>query len=455
MPIILVVDDEKAIRSTLDQALSGGGTEVITAASGREALQALRKAEPSLVLLDMKLPDADGTDLLKRFKRHRPGLPVIMVTAYGDTRLVVDAMKSGAENYFTKPFDIEQLKRSVGAVLENTRLKTQVEGMQAQVRRQMEPARFYAGKSAKVREVHAMVDRISGSDSTTVLVQGETGTGKEVLARRIHQASGRAGKPFLEINCAAIPANLVESELFGYEPGAYTDARRRKPGLFELANGGTLFLDEVSEMPAAGQVKLLRFLETRCFKRVGGTQDIFTDVRIITATNDDLGLAVRERRFRQDLYYRLKVMVLVMPPLRERAEDILPLAQHFLADYSNQFHKDAKRFSPEAAEKLLGYHWPGNVREMKNIVERAVLLSSGETLGCEHLPTEILLASALATPAGLPPAAPLDDIEKKYILEVFTSHRGNLSQTARVLQISRSTLREKLQRYGMAPRRMR
>jgi DNA-binding NtrC family response regulator len=362
-------------------------------------------------------------------------------------------MKAGAENYFTKPFDVEQLKRTVSALLENLSLKVQVEGMQYQVRRQMERGTLYTGKSPKLREIYAMVERVASSDTTTVLIQGETGTGKEVLARRIHLASARRARPFLEINCAAIPANLVESELFGYEPGAFTDARKRKPGLFELANGGTLFLDEISDLAAVGQVKLLRFLETRCFKRVGGTQDVFTDVRIIAATNDDLAQAVKERRFRQDLYYRLKVMPLHMPALRERPEDILPLAQHFLGEFSGQFHKDAKRFSHEAIEKLCGYHWPGNVREMRNVVERAVLLSAGETLGCEHLPTEILLASAASAIPGLSVQAPLEDVEKKYILEVFTAHKQNLSQTARILQISRSTLREKLQRYGMAPGR--
>ncbi len=446
---ILVVDDEKAIRTSLEQGLSAPEREVMTAGSGREALQLLRKTKPDLALLDIKLPDADGVDLLRRFRRHRPDLPVIMVTAYGDTELVVSAMKAGAENYLTKPFDLEQLRRLVNGLVENRQLKSQVENLKAEQRRRLEEEKIFQSRNDKMKDVVSMADKISDGGNTPVLLQGETGTGKRLLAGRIHLASPRKGKPFLEFNCAAVQGPGAEAELFGSESGP-DSSRRVKQGLLEMADGGSLFLDEVSELAASAQVKLLRYLESRSYKRVGGTQDCFPDVRILAATNEDLGDAVREKHFRQDLYFRLKVIPLFIPPLRERREDLLPLANHFLAGYATQFRKDAKKFSGEAAEKLVGYHWPGNVRELKNVVERAVLLSGGESLGCEHLPNEVMLATSMLNTPGLTPQAPLEDVEKKYILEVFTANRQNLSRTARLLQISRSTLREKLQRYGVA-----
>jgi DNA-binding NtrC family response regulator len=447
---VLVVDDEKAIRVSLEQALSSDQIEVLTAATGREALQVLRKSKPHLAILDIKLPDSDGVDLLRRFHKHRPGLTVIMLTAYSETYLVVQAMKAGAENYITKPFDVDQLRRMVQGQLENLDLKSQVQGLRAQEQRRQDEEKLVPSRNERMRQVLALMEKVSLSANTPVLIQGETGTGKRLLARRIHQASPRKAKPFLEANCAAPSAASVDHELFGSMPSGSTETARFKPGLLELAEGGSLYLDEISELPQASQVKLLRFLESGAFKRVSGTQDHTVDVRLVVGTNINLEVAVRERRFRQDLYQRLKVVQLDLPPLRERLEDILPLVNHYLADFAAQFRKGTLKFSEEATEKLVGYHWPGNVRELKNVVERAVLLSSNESLGCEHLPTEVLLASSLVNTPTLSPQVPLEDVEKRYILEVFTANKQNLSRTARVLGISRSTLREKLQRYGVA-----
>lgn len=434
--------------------LSKLGYQVKTASSGEEAIEILKKEIFDLMLLDIRLPAMDGMQVLAKAHEIDPDLLVIIITAYGSVPSAVDAMKGGAYDYITKGFDHDQLGMVVKKALDVHRLKREVSQLKLNEQRQYPDIAIF-GNSPKIRSVKELIKVVAKTPKTSVLIQGESGTGKELVSKAIHKLSSRADKPLIAINCSAIPENLMESELFGYEKGAFTDAKAMKKGVFELAHGGTLFLDEISSMKLSLQPKLLRVLETQSFRRIGGTSDIKIDVRIIAATNQDLKECVKNGTFREDLYYRLKVMVINLPPLRERVEDIIPMAKLFIEQNNNEFSKNIMGLTEEAEQLLLNYDWPGNVRELKNVIERAAILCQKNFIDVEHLPIELRTAPQKEPKASPLPSVPdgavsLQDMERKHIIETLQRFDGNKSKAARVLNISRSTLREKLKQYGIA-----
>ncbi|MDH5627480.1 MAG: sigma-54 dependent transcriptional regulator, partial [Candidatus Krumholzibacteria bacterium] len=383
--VILLVDDQDTIRFFLEKTLKQEGYEAVTARTGAEAIEKARAVVPDLVLLDLKLPDMDGLEVLRKIKEIFPEIGVVMITAFGDIETAVNAMKNGAYDFVSKPINLDQLLMVIKKGLESERLNREV----LQLKRKMDPEvgfDYILGDSAGMKRVYEIVQQVAKSDTTTVLIEGESGVGKEMIARLIHRYSNRAGKPFMDINCASLPETLLESELFGYEKGAFTDAKGQKQGLLELANRGSLFLDEIGEMSLTIQVKLLRVLERMEFRRLGGTQDINVSVRVISATNRDLQKEVDEQRFRADLFYRLKVVPLYIPPLRERREDLLKFANYFINMFNTKFNKNFTEIADEARQLLLTYPWPGNIRELKNVIERVVLLENGPVLRREMLP---------------------------------------------------------------------
>ncbi len=452
---ILIVDDEYLIRWSLSENLKLEGLRCVTAESGEEALEAFRSELPDLVLLDIKLPGMDGVQVLERLKELDRDVPVVMVTATSQLDTAVRAMKLGAYDYVSKPFDLTEIRTKVRHALENTRLRREVEYHRS---RQAERRGFerIVGPSPEVAEVIAIARKVAHSASTTVLLQGESGTGKDLLAQAIHCESARADRPFMPINCTALPEELLESELMGHEKGAFTDAKKTKKGLFELADGGTIFLDEIGDMKPGLQSKLLRFLEDRTFKRVGGKDDIEVDVRIIAATNKDLEHAIAERSFREDLYYRLSVVPITLPPLRERRGDILPLARHFLDGFNRDFKVSFRRFSPEAETLMTAYSWPGNVRELRNVVERAVILSAGPDIGPDSLPWKIK-GEQKRGQAGTEPGVvvlpedgvAIDDVEKELIVQALEKTGQNQTQSARLLGLTRDALRYRMKKYDL------
>ncbi|MBC7186953.1 MAG: sigma-54-dependent Fis family transcriptional regulator [Calditrichaeota bacterium] len=448
---LLIVEDNCDMCQTLADVLRREGYSVRTAYTGEEAIQIVEKYPVDLVLLDLRLPKMDGLQVLAHIKEIDPDVLVIMITAVSDPRPAVAAMKAGAYDYLNKPFELDELKMVVAKALETIRLKLEVSQLKAQ-QRLRSPLTELFGDSPQMQEVRRLIKIVSETPRTSVLIQGESGTGKELVADAIHRNSVRADKPLVKVNCAAIPENLLESELFGHERGAFTDAKTMKKGIFEMAHGGSIFLDEISSMSPALQPKLLRVLESGSFRRVGGTADIEVDVRIIAATNRDLAQCVREGTFREDLYYRLKVMVIDLPPLREHPEDIIPLAKLFLEANNREFNKNIRGIDKEAQRLLLEYPWPGNVRELKNVIERAVILCPGDLLTADllHLgaaPFAPKPITATTQPTSVPDA--LDEVEKRHILQVLEKYGGNKSMAARALNISRSTLREKLKSYGV------
>lgn len=447
---ILIVEDNEDLCTAVAYNLKKKGYDVETAFSGEDALEKANRKILDLVLLDINLPGIDGIRVLSKLKEHDPDLLVIMITAYGDLTHAISAMQAGAYDYLTKPFELEELRLKVEKALETQRLRREVNEFR---RRQLDdPIMGIYGNSLKIQAVKNLIGLVAQTPRTSVLIQGESGTGKELVANAIHHSSNRRNKPLVKINCSAIPDNLIESELFGHEKGAFTDAKILKKGIFELANGGTLFLDEVSSLKLNLQPKLLRVLETQTLRRVGGTVDIPVDVRIVTATNKNLEESVKDGEFREDLYYRLKVMVIDVPPLRERQEDILPLAKLFLDWNNREFNKEIKGISPEAEKVLLYYSWPGNVRELKNVIERASILCQGDWLEPEHLPLELQAESEsthVEAESEYSAAFSLNEMEKRHILHVLKQNKNNKSRTARILGISRSTLREKLRQYGL------
>jgi DNA-binding NtrC family response regulator len=444
MNIVMVVDDEKSLRRLLKDALTEEQLEVYTAADGKEALQMMEEITPDLVLLDLILPDMNGIQLLKRFRRRHPEAAVIIMTAFGEIRSAVEAMKNQAYDYLTKPFDIEELKLTIHRALETINVKREYQRL-----RQIQEGQYRVdqilGESEATRQLRARVRQIAMSEAHTILLLGESGTGKELVAKGLHYDSPRQQFPLVEVNCAAITETLFESELFGHEKGAFTDAKGMKKGLIETAHRGTIFLDEISEMSLGTQAKFLRFLQDRSFKRVGGTREIEVDVRIVAASNRDLEARVREGLFRQDLFYRLNVIPLRLSPLRERRKDIPTLAQHFLAQANLLFHKNIKGFTPEAEALLSNYAWPGNVRELKNMLERIVILGSTDVIGAEDLPPEITASRSAGNlvPLSSPPRR-LEEVEQAYILQVLGMVNGNKTKAAEILGISRQTLRTKL-----------
>ena len=445
---MLVIDDEKVVREMLQHNFTSLGWDVLLARNGAEGVRSADDFTPDVILLDMRMPDMDGMEALRTLKQRGCSASVIIMTGWGTISNAVDAVKLGAEQYLTKPINLVELGALVAGIIEKRKLR--LENIYYQ-QRMDHPV---VGASMAVQKLHHMIDLMAENSDTTVLLLGESGTGKELVAREIHRRSIRRERPFLDINCAGLSETLIESEMFGHERGAFTDAREMKRGLLEVADGGTVFLDEIGEMPLAVQPKLLRVLETRTFKRVGGTRDIKVNVRIIAATNSDLARTVAEGRFREDLYYRLKVFPLLIPPLRERPDDVPVLAGYFITQYNLTLRKNINGFSSEAMELMKIYAWPGNVRELKNVVERAVVLSKDDMIEVDLLPREI--AGVDQAPHSqkigaerIPNKKRLEDVEREHVLAVLRAEQQNRTVTAKVLGISRSTLIEKLKKYGI------
>jgi len=449
---VLVVDDEHLIRWSLEQSLKKQGYEVAQAASGEDALKQVREEHPDIVLLDIQLPGINGLDVLEKIKEYDEEIIVIMITALGIVETAVKAMRMGAHDYVSKPFNLDELAIVIKKALETGELRKEVAHLRSEQARRFGLANIISG-SRHMANVLSMVDKVAKSDAGTILIQGESGTGKELIAKAIHYESARADKPFMAINCAAVPETLLESELMGHERGAFTDAKTLKKGLFEMADGGTLFLDEIGDMELGMQAKLLRVLEERTFRRVGGTKEIPVDIRIVSATNQDLLGLIEEKRFRKDLYYRIQVIPIYLPPLRERPDDIIPLTEHFIAHFNREFSKHVKGISQMAAKFLTEYAWPGNVRELKNVVERAVILESEETLLLEHLPQEIVLRTT-GTSAGpitfrLPPEGiDIEDVERELIRQALEVSEGNQSKAARKLNLGIDAFRYRMKKFG-------
>jgi DNA-binding NtrC family response regulator len=449
---ILIVDDEKAIRWSLGDALNQEKYEVEEAENGTKAVKAFQQDPTDLVVLDLKLPDIDGLKVLKKLKEIERDVPVIMMTAYGEVETAVEAIKNGAYDFLLKPFQLDKMKVTIKNALQTSRLKSELDGIKQKERVSYDFKNFL-GTSAVMKEVFRKVKKIGESKASTILIQGESGTGKELVARSIHASGIDRNGPFLEINCSALPETLLESELFGHEKGAFTDAKYRKRGLFELAEGGTIFLDEIGEMGVTLQSRLLRVLENKTFRRVGGVKDLRVETRIISATNRDLKKAIEDGLFRNDLYYRLQVIPIELPPLRERREDIELLANYFISIFNKEFNKNVKKIAPAVADALRDYSWPGNVRELKNVIERAMLLEAEDELLPEHIPTEISRregavdgsGDGTAVDASFPMS--IKEMEKLLITKTLGETGGNKSKAARILGISRQTLREKTKLY--------
>ncbi|HZZ83311.1 MAG TPA: sigma-54 dependent transcriptional regulator [Anaeromyxobacteraceae bacterium] len=450
---ILVVDDEKLIRWSVGERLQRDGYEVISAESGEQALEQVAANAPDVMLLDVRLPGIDGLTTLQRALALNPEVTVLMMSAHSTVDVAVEAMKHGATDFLVKPFPFQSLDAAVQRALATARTRRQIAALTSERRAGAVDA--LVGRSAAMELVRNMVSRLACSEATTVLIEGESGSGKEVVARSVHFESSRAERPFLQVNCAALPEHLLESELFGHERGAFTDAHAQKRGLFESAEGGTVMLDEIGDLPPGGQAKLLRLLENKTFRRVGGVQELRTDVRVVAATNVNLEERVQEGRFRADLFFRLNVVRIEVPPLREHPEDVPILVAHFIARFNQEMKRSMKGVSAPAMEALAAYHWPGNVREVRNVVERAFILhATAEELRPEHLPAEVRRVQ-VKKPEKLVPPVPdqgivLEDVEKKLISEAMERASGNQSKAARLLGISRDTLRYRLKKHGMA-----
>lgn len=451
---ILVVDDERLIRWSLTSELQRGGYQVNEASDGKTALAMISASAPDLILLDIKLPDIDGLEILQRLRKEYPDIVVIMITAHSIVEFAVKALKFGAYDYICKPFNFDELLIVIRNACDMLRLRRGIHSISSSQARNFSLENII-GKCAKMREIFAMLEKIGYIGNTTMLLQGESGTGKDLLAKTVHYTGERRQYPFVEINCSAIPETLLESELLGFEKGAFTDAKTRKQGLFELADGGTLYLDEIGDMPYPMQAKLLKFIESKSFRRLGGVKDIAVDVRIIAATNQNLEQAIAEKRFRQDLYYRLNVMRIALPSLRER-DDVLSLAEHFLTKHALKMRKKTCALSPEVQKIFREYPWPGNIRELQNVIERGVILMEGAELLPAHLPPEL---QSVARPAAaksivLPEQGMvLDDyliqVERDIIAQALGRFDNNQVRTARFLGISRDALRYRMKKIGI------
>ena len=447
---VLVVDDELLIRKSLSKVLRARGYAVELASTGAEGLQQATEVRPQVMILDMRLPDTDGISVLRRVREVDPLLQVIVITAFGDVQSAVDAMKLGACDFLRKPYEMEDIVLAVQAAGQTFRQASELDLYRRQAWRQFSGEEII-GRSGPMKQVRDLIEKVVRSKATSVLITGESGTGKELVARAIHYRGDRAKAPLMEVNCSSFHENLLENELFGHERGAFTDATDTKKGLVELCDGGTLFLDEVGDMSLPTQAKLLRFIDHRNFKRVGGAQDIAVDIRIVAATNKDLEAEVRSGRFRGDLYFRLKVVSIHLPRLSERGDDVLLLARHFLREFARKFQKRFGEIAPAAAQMLRDYAWPGNVRELRNLIERVVLLEEGQRLLPDHLPAEFT-GRGVAPPGAAPSAKDaialptLAQMEAEHIGEVLRLTAGNKSRAARILGISRQGLIEKLRR---------
>ena len=438
---VLIVEDDKLMRISLEDALKRAGYDVMALETGAAAMNSLKQESFDIAVTDIRLPDMDGFDIVREIT-GRKDVPVIMMTAYGTIKDAVEAMKLGAFDYITKPFSLDEFLLLVERALETKRLREENIRLRRDLNRCYRAPNM-VGESPAMKKVFSLIEKVSASDST-VLILGESGTGKELVATTIHYQSKRKEKPLIKVNCAALPDGLIESELFGYEKGAFTGALKRKPGRFELASGGTIFLDEIGDLPLSTQAKILRVLQEKTFERVGGTSTLTVDVRIIAATNRNLEEEVKAGRFREDLYYRLNVIPINLPPLRQRREDIPSLIEFFVGKYQSRLSKDV-RFSQESVNMLLAYDYPGNIRELENIIERCVTLAEAGIIGKDELPAPVAGGQQAATSILLSDVAA--DAEKNHILRVLNITQGSKIRAAEMLGISRKTLWEKMNAY--------
>jgi two-component system response regulator AtoC len=457
---LLIIDDEELICWSVKKEFEKNGMEVFTASNGADGLRSFIENHPDIVLLDVKLPDRNGIDLLNEIKKLNQDAIVIIITSFGGVESAVAAIKDGAYDYIEKPFQLENIKITINRAVETIRLKKEVRDLRNKDGRNYSFDNFRT-QSAGMKEVISLARKVAAIDYTTVLLQGESGTGKDFMAKIIHNESCRAAKPFVEISCSMLPDTLIESELFGYEKGAFTDAKNAKRGLFEMAQGGTIYMDEIGDVKLPTQVKLLRFLEEKTFKRVGGSKDISIDVRIIAATNKNLEKEVEAGNFRQDLFYRLKVLPIHIPPLRERREDIIPLAWDFISQFNIKFKKQVTALSPSAETLLSRYDWPGNVRELRNVIEHIMILTDTDSVLPDNIPQEIRSSRKtkkdgddihskgeilITVPEG---GVDLPQIEKEYIRQALLTAEGNQTKAAMLLNVSRDVLRYRMQKLDL------
>jgi DNA-binding NtrC family response regulator len=481
---VLIVDDEKLIRWSVRRQLEEWGYTALEAESGTGALSQIRAESPDLILLDVRLPDLSGIEVLREIKQNNLSIPVIMIT--GDPQLddIKTAIKLGALDFIKKPLDFDELQITIANAIDRSMLRSERDGLREEVRKRS-GYHEVVGKSPRMLELMNFVRKVAASEASTVLIQGESGTGKDLVAKAIHYDSVRADKPFVPINCSAIPETLMEAELFGHERGAFTDAKAQKKGLFEVADGGTLFLDEIGEMSTYLQAKLLRVLEDQTIRRIGGVKDIGVDVRVIAASNRDLEQGVREGAFRQDLFYRLSIIPIFIPPLRHRKEDVLPLVDFFIERYNFRFRKGIRGITQEARNLLLAYDWPGNVRELKNAIERAMILEEADYIRPTYLPIQVTgqpQSYENLTPVAIPDCVPvesqplvtatatswrplasgrmipvlelpkqgtsLEEVERELVGLALKQTAGNQTHAAKLLDISRDALRYKMKKFG-------
>ena len=445
---ILIVDDEDRIRQSLTGILKDEGYEVLQAKDGAQALKLMETDSPDLILLDIWMPGIDGMETLEKIKAQSPQMPVIMISGHGNIELAVKATKLGAFDFIEKPLSLEKVLLTIQNALAFSKLEQENLALRQAVQKKSE----IIGQSPEIKQLREQI-RIVAPTNGWVLITGENGTGKELVAQAIHRLSQRSNKPFVEVNCAASPEELIESELFGHEKGAFTGALTKRRGKFDLANEGTIFLDEIADMSLKTQAKILRILQEQKFERVGGSELIFVDVRVIAATNRDLKEEIQKGRFREDLYYRLNVIPLTVPPLRERKSDIPILVDHFIREYCIEYHKELKRMSPEALELLTQYSWPGNVRELKNVVERMVIMVPGTTIEAKDVPPPIREQPKPTAEFSFFQYNLLKEarreFEKRFILKKLMENNENISQTAEVIGIERSNLHRKIKNYGI------
>jgi two-component system response regulator AtoC len=461
MHTVLITDDNELIRETLQKALVSEGYRVQLAKNGQECLEAVRHGDIDLILLDMRLPDINGIDILQRLRQTQSDSIVLMMTAYGDVESTKKALELGAFDFIRKPVTPKALVSIIKMAMEIRSLRQEIQQI---IYKNKERYGYHniIGQSEALQKVLEMTTRAANSDASTILIEGASGSGKSLIAKCLHYNSLRAYQPFVEINCASIPATLLESELFGHEAGAFTDAKKQKKGLAELAHGGTLFLDEIGEIQPALQAKMLQVIEEKCFRRIGGTQSIVIDIRIIAATNKDLKKALDDGTFRQDLYYRLNVINIFLTPLKERTEDVIPLVEHFIGRYGREFNKPMKRISGDARQALERYDWPGNVRELSNTVERIMILEDGDLLLPEHLPAAVIKGKERSESppsldgVGVEIAGSEFNLKKmtetfqaKVITKALESTHGNRTEAAKILGLSRVGLYHQMKRLGL------
>jgi two-component system response regulator HydG len=448
-PRILIVDDDASHRTMLRATLTAEQYEVFEADDGSTAIEMAKNEPFDLILMDIRMHEVGGVEALQEIKRNNPAIPVIMMTAYASVETAVQTLKDGAYDYLTKPLDTEELLITIAKALDHFQLKVENQALRERLAERFDFSRI-VGQSKSMRDVFELLALAAPSEAT-ILITGESGTGKELIANAVHQNSPRADKPFIKVNCAALPENLLESELFGHEKGAFTGATSRRLGRFELAHGGTLFLDEIGDMSNATQAKILRVLQEGEFERLGSEKTIRVDVRILAATNKDLEQEIEAGRFRKDLFYRLSVVPIHIPPLRERKEDIPLLAEHFLKTYAEKNRRLIRGFTPEAMTTLMRYAWPGNIRELENAVERAVIMCRGEFISPDDLPANLkaLVEQAADNGIGVQPGYSLREVEKELILKTLEQTGGNRTRAAEILGVTRQTLQKKLKEYDI------